>query len=582
MSRFLLVIVNLGLASLFIYTAAPLFLGDGVGADYTFFLPRLLYGYFWQIENGFFAVPWFSPAWCGGLPYFADPQVMFFSVPQLLMLVLDPQHSVFATFAIFAVFGGLGFYGLARAFGLSQWFALIAAWLFVFNEFYTFRLLAGHFTYHVFALTACIALFLINSSKSEGSLKWVNLLLAGVSIAYVVHAGGSNFLLPMMLSITAIALIYSMKANVSLLRLGAGLLQAGFVGFLLSVSKISAGIAFVRWFPRDSLSLGIFESLSNASFSILTMLFMNPWLVLKDIPKEFLVQAEELRYGVTVIPLLFLLLGIAALPKILVKINARNLFALFVLILIASLPIILSIESSEIDAVIKSLPYFREMSLAVRWVALLIPLAILVPILLAQLVVDEVETQKTRQFITGVMVVLSLVLIVPSHLLVDRSLSVQYDPSGLNDSYKQIQEGGSVPVTTEISSQPENKTFLGTDDDFLSGGSSKVCYQPLFGYRLENYPIKSLRSGSLFNVQAERLNMKNPACYLFPDENQCHPGDHFTVDQEDELAKFSTNQPFEWQQSWWQTLANWLNLAALIAMLIALPVLMTRTILRLK
>ena len=75
---------------------------------------------------------------------------------------------------------------------------------------------------------------------------------SAISIAYVVHAGGSNFLLPMMLGVTAITLLYFMKANVSALRLGTGLLQAGFVGFLLSVSKISAAIAFVRWFPRDS------------------------------------------------------------------------------------------------------------------------------------------------------------------------------------------------------------------------------------------------------------------------------------------------------------------------------------------
>ena len=582
MSRSLFVIVNLGLAVLFISTAAPLLLGDGVGADYTFFLPRLLYGYFWQIENGFFSVPWFSPAWCGGLPYFADPQVMFFSVPQLLMLVLDPQQTVFATFVLFALFGGLGFYGLARAFGLSQWFALIAAWLFVFNEFYTFRLLIGHFTYHVFPLTACIALFLINSSKSEGSIKWVNLLLAGIAIAYVVHAGGANFLLPMMLSVTAIALIYSMKANASLVRLGAGLLQAGSIGFLLSVSKISAGIAFVRWFPRDSLSLGIFDSLLGSLFSIFTMLFMNPWLVLKDIPQEILVQTHELRYGVTVIPLLFLMLGLAALPRIIVRINVRNLLAFVVLMLIVSLPIVLSIESSEIDAAIKSLPYFREMSLAVRWVALLIPLVILVPILLAQLVIDEVANQKVRRLITGVMVVSFLVLIVPSHLLADRKMSVRYDPSALYDGYKRVQEGGSVPIIKEISSDSKDKTFLGMDDDFLRGGSSRICYQPLFGYRLEKYPLKPLRNGSLFAAQFENLNMKNPACYLFPDENLCAPGDHFTVNQEDKLTNFSTNQPFDWQQSWWQTMANWLNLAALLAGLVSFPVLMTRTNLGLK
>jgi hypothetical protein len=43
-----------------------------LGHDYTYFFPALLNGYFWFMENGF-AVPWFTPAQCGGVASYPNP-----------------------------------------------------------------------------------------------------------------------------------------------------------------------------------------------------------------------------------------------------------------------------------------------------------------------------------------------------------------------------------------------------------------------------------------------------------------------------------------------------------------------------
>ena len=69
------------------------------GHDYALNMPKLLAGYFWYLESGL-AVPWFTPAFCGGVPLLADPQSLYYSLTQLLTLRFDPFTSTWLTFAL--------------------------------------------------------------------------------------------------------------------------------------------------------------------------------------------------------------------------------------------------------------------------------------------------------------------------------------------------------------------------------------------------------------------------------------------------------------------------------------------------
>ena len=59
-----------------------------LGGDYSLHFPNLLVGYFWFLQNGPLEIPWFSPAMCGGFPYFPDGNVAYHSVPQLLVFFI--------------------------------------------------------------------------------------------------------------------------------------------------------------------------------------------------------------------------------------------------------------------------------------------------------------------------------------------------------------------------------------------------------------------------------------------------------------------------------------------------------------
>ena len=77
----------------------------------------------------------------------------------------------------------------------------------------------------------------------------------------------------------------------------------------------------------------------------------------------------------------------------------------------------------------------------------------------------------------------------------------------------------------------EGSVMSSNFDHLFVAGSSCPTYEPMFGYRLELMDQRHLRVSNI-NV-ADRnalLPMKNPACYVYP-ENNCRPGAHFTSDQ---------------------------------------------------
>ncbi|NWO72602.1 hypothetical protein, partial [Escherichia coli] len=72
--------------------------GNLVGPDYSLFFPNLLTGYYWYLRNGLFEIPWFSPSQCAGFPFFSDPNVPFYSVPQFISFLVSPMTAVQGTF----------------------------------------------------------------------------------------------------------------------------------------------------------------------------------------------------------------------------------------------------------------------------------------------------------------------------------------------------------------------------------------------------------------------------------------------------------------------------------------------------
>jgi hypothetical protein len=88
--------------------------------------------------------------------------------------------------------------------------------------------------------------------------------------------------------------------------------------------------------------------------------------------------------------------------------------------------------------------------------------------------------------------------------------------------------------------------------------------------------LKTLHPGPALEEKNGILNIKNPACYVWPQANNCEPGDHFTKEQKEAAAAFANYRPFPFLIPTAQKVANWFNVLSLIAVMFFLAGYATR------
>ena len=108
---------------------------------------------------------------------------------------------------------------------------------------------------------------------------------------------------------------------------------------------------------------------------------------------------------------------------------------------------------------------------------------------------------------------------------------------------------------------------MAAGDTVMAFGLSQVnCHESLFGYRHEEVKQKELLrvSQPVMQITNGYFNMKNPACYVFPDENNCIPGDHFRADQKEDLLSFISYKGYEFNMPKIQYISNWVSLITIL------------------
>ena len=78
-----------------------------LGNDYSLFLPQFIFGKVW-FNNNFLSIPWFSPSFCCGLPFYGDPQTMYYSLQQLFFIFFSPLTSIKLMYLFFSFVCFLG------------------------------------------------------------------------------------------------------------------------------------------------------------------------------------------------------------------------------------------------------------------------------------------------------------------------------------------------------------------------------------------------------------------------------------------------------------------------------------------
>jgi hypothetical protein len=563
--------------------------GLTMGHDHSLAMPAYIDGFFWFRNNGF-AIPWFSPSFCAGQPYFADPQSSFYSLIQLLVFFTDPVSANYLLLLILsaAEFWG-GYFLLRNVFGTDQAAAVAAGGILMLNEFLPGRIAIGHLGFHGFALVSWVAVCLL---QPQGR-KIDNLAfgaIAGLILAYWVHSGMGTLMVPAGIGVLIIALVYGLAGR----PLGIFLMRsviAVVVALCISASKLIAAKFMMVNFPRDFYLLPGMKSIGDTLTVFLSSLFLGaestytlatPRLT----NSQWALQPHEWGFSFTPIILavgvLLLLYRLKDWRQLIASWRGyRSAGLLLALLLSLAWPVAFNTYEPGWNALLKSLPLLGSASTPTRWIIVYIPcIAVLVALGLQQLPAGEAT--KWCFAISCLALTVMLTAMEPRGFYKAQT----YDVRPMVSAYRAAQTGTLNPIIRELGTEinisaPEFSKTLHSNDTFIAGLSQIFCYNPTFGYRLEKFNPQNLAVGQVLIERDGLLNLKNPACYVFPTENHCKPGDLFRADQIEDAKRFVSYRPFEFEMPRAQKLANvfsaWSLWATVFLILMWSMALLTRT-----
>ena len=545
--------------------------GGMMGHDYTLAIPGLIDGYIWYLKNGFISPPWFSPSFNAGQPFFADPQSIFYSIPQFLVFFIEPIKAIYISILLFAVAGFSGMYFFTRTqLSVDRWRSLICATIFLFNGFYVHRMIVGHFGYQAFMLVPILAMALLRQLSDRITLRQDVLAgsIAGVILGYCFQAGLTTLIIPATMGVAALILLkLVMEQKAISVALYIRLLFAIVVAIGLSASKLVAGLSLMQHFTRDFYPLPGISSISGVLLAVFQMLFYSSEHAYQTLTPlwsnmQWAAQPHELAFGLT--PLVFLVLVFwpvfnreALRFKSISTPNIRLPLTFLGLILI--IPVVMLYYSPEWNSILKKTPLISSTTSPWRWMIIVIPILSLLGGL-------AVGAKGRYRYISGMVLLAGIPLL---NSLEDRSF---YDSQNTPNEemvafFKDVKAGKISPSIQQIA-DPQTVFGMYPNALFALGLSPIACYNPLFGYRLEKLNFSKLQPGSYLIEKDGYYNFRNPACLVFPKENNCKIWDNFSTNQKKELESFVSYRGFPFTRSKVQSVADFITLMTLVSLLV--------------
>lgn len=542
-----------------------------VGHDYAYFIPRILDTYLHMRLNGLLA-QWYTPSFGSGLPAFPNPQHLQYSIVQGTSFFLNPWAAVLASTAIISLAGYYFFYRfLTERLELDWKAGTLGAIFFLGNGFYIEHLIAGQLGYQLFPLSA-VLLFAITDRQRRPV---VNAALIALIIAMMIHQAGFYLIVILFLSMgMTLPLLHIYRPGILACgRLFRTAILAGILCSALAASKVHAAMSFMQHFPRevfDSYDIGLLQAFGGVVAQLLGVMGLGPILVIlghdPGIITGVLVNLSGAPYGIWetdigLSPVLFLYLtagAVQSMPSLfhpLKKVDRSRAVGVLILVLAVWVTLEFALTKGIVYGTTKHLPVLRSLHINVRFVAaFIIPLVVVAAFQMHRFLAGD---RSTLRF--PVSVLLSILALFSYFLLSPPVHQRFFDTGDSNNSYAKIHSGKIFPVT-EIA---EVDVWQG----FSENASSIKPYEPIFGYRLEEFNPE-VHPGSVFETDDGYFNMTNPAGFVFPDVNNTRPFERIRVSERDKLEEFVHRRRPGWDMPVTQKVLNVLSLAALITALV--------------
>lgn len=524
--------------------------GGWLNGDFAYFLPHMLSTAYARSVQGPFAVLWFTPSFCGGLPALANPQDTQWMIPQWLFQWLGPGPSVRIDAALLA---GIGFAGtlrlLRRSFALPTWPAIVGATVFATHGAFVYRMMAGQLAYHSVVLVPLVASFVVRRPRATAVS---DTAVAGMLLAYMALSGNLTFLVPVGVALAALGLLDSLERG-SFAWLGR-LAAAVVLAVALALFKLVAVGAFMSSFPRDSYAVPGMASVVGTVWLALTSLLGQGFeLAAPGIvnPNWWSIGEVDYEMGITPVGLALATWGAA------LAIRQRRWVPLALLAALLALPLLLNWRATA--DVAKAIPVLKSTSSFVRWLWIYVPVAVV----LGAKALASIATHPRVGPVLVPLVLLSL-------LLEDKGGYRErvYHEAPITEGWRALRETGSPPAIESVATSVV--AGVRRDDALVAGASAFPCYEPTFGYGLEAYPATRLATAPATAEIAGAFNFVDPRCMVWP--RGCAPGDRFALADRAALDDFLAYRALPVELPTAQRVANVVSALAWIAAGLALSV----------
>lgn len=511
--------------------------GWRMGHDYSHYFARIFFGadYFWK--NGF-SVPHFTPYLCGGTALFADPQSIFYSVPQFLSFFLPVLVATRLSFAIFYFLGFLFTYRLLRIrFSTRASVAVWGASAFVLNGFAFAHLFVGHITHYPYLLAPGILLALY--AREQGLKAWAaHVALVALILILTFYTGGLHVLVVfagMILICLPSALAYRGEAKLRA-RLILLLITAAIVFCLGTAGQLVASALYSPSFHTgtvDRSGEGIFELLVR-------YLWFNAYSTPPGIPfGQWLFGAWEYVGFVTkwTIPGLFLALGWFLRQRRHWPVVILTGFSAFLIMVLAS--------GQPLN---EALPFFRHYHNPLKLLgAFILPLIVLTALMLEHLA-EKLPLRFRSPYQVQLLWALGFValgaeyLVYTEYFIRHPSAATYRYPKDLIEG---IQVSRSLPAVENIITERR-----GDLESAVRGESSLACYEPLFGYRGESLHTQ-VQPGPALLLRENAWNVNHPGCLLYGKALGCQAWARIPAGEKELAERFLANRTVtEWVPTW--------------------------------
>ncbi len=536
--------------------------GDLIGHDYNYFFPKLLEGNWHFLRQGLSPFL-YSPHYCGGFPEFANPQSMYYSVLQFLSLHLDLWIASQITIGAAMLIGYLGWYLFGRdVLKMNLHWSHVFALIISAHGFYFMHILAGHIIYHQMPLIGLLLWLLLERSRDTWkSLAW-KASLFGLISANIIHSGG--FYVAVM-TVTAFLLLLPFELlihrRVNVLRIASCTLAA----LLMNGGKLYASWSFMRFFPRNLP----FERLSEGSSTLGYI-----WNALWGVPQRDTLfepfgmpdwgALHEYSMALSPVVLIGLLCGMYLLWQNRNVIRKRPVQSLLFFIISTFLYFFITelIRGHGLLVTpLESLPIFSSLRINTRF---LYPFSMLLSAVGVWSLMNITQGKKLTTVLCPLLSVLTVLFFaaayVPVVLNVVPPRSLNYTDVQMhlakNEGFLELDVNHIIDMRGEGQAE-----FV----PLFAGANHVYCEEPLmWGDKPE---MEELVVGDVYLGWNDHLNLYNPACFVYPESNDCTPGDRIKVSDMENFEQFVEGKKTQWKVPVMQSILNWVSLLTLLTSL---------------